>query len=880
MTSETSEKIGRNDPCPCGSGKKYKHCCRTDLNVEEQAPFNMAPDLALDTLIESSIAAALESHRAGNLTEAETIYKKILQIAPHCADALQLLGAIEHQRGHHENAVIFFRQAIASDASAPVFGNLGLALHAMGKFDEAVESYSQALVLEPGFAQAHNNLGNALQALGKNEAAFESYQRALLLQPDYVDAHYNQGYLHQQQGRLKEAAESYNRVLGFNPNYAAAHTNLGNVLKEQGELVLAIESYGKALALDANNAENHINLGKTLRVLGRLDASVESCQKAIKINPHDADAYFNLGFSLQEQGKWDDAIEQYQKAIELQSGHAAALNNLGIAFKELERFGEAINCFQQGLQRETAGVQNDMDAVFQAHGNLGRTFQAQGDYAAAAESYQRALALRPEFADGHNNLGLVFYAQRKMDDAIKSFQTALTLRPDFVLAHCNMGIALMVQGKFDDAFACYQRALHYQPDSVLAHSNMIFAQDLSDRFDVSALQEERSRWDTAHALPLIDKQLPHSNSVEPSRRLRIGYVSADFRMHSASYVFGPMLLQFDASRFDVFAYSNSVENDAQTQRFSSAVTSWKKIAGLSDDAVADMIRQDGIDILVDLSGHSADNRLLVFARKPAPIQITAWGYATSTGLRAIDVFFADPVAVPPEERRFYMEEVRYLPNIVTYLPPGPFPGVNELPGLSGTITFGSFNRIAKISAQTFEVWIKVLQAVPNSKMVLKSGELDGQHIRDRVVGPFIQAGIDPERIVLLGGTTWDEHVRAFNQIDIALDPFPHSGGVTTLESLMMGVPVVTLRWPSITGRLSASILTTLELTDWIAETPQQYVDIAVQKASELSSLANLRKQLRTTFTSSIIGDTKSYINAVEKEYLQLWVEWCADQTPK
>ena len=294
--------------------------------------------------------------------------------------------------------------------------------------------------------------------------------------------------------------------------------------------------------------------------------------------------------------------------------------------------------------------------------------------------------------------------------------------------------------------------------------------------------------------------------------------------------------------------------------------------------MADLIRQDEIDILVDLSGHSAGGRLLVFARKPAPIQITAWGYIGGTGMKAIDVFFADPVAVPPEEKQFYVEEVRYLPSMVGAFFPEPFPAVTSLPALAEKdITFGSFNRLVKTSEEAYRVWSQVLLAIPGSRMVLKTAELDDAGMRARVLEKLTRAGVAPERIMLLGRTSWRDHVAAFNQIDITLDPFPHGGGVTTLEGLMMGVPVITLRWPTLVGRLSASILTTLGLTDWIAETAEQYVEIAVQKAQDLTALADLRQRLRPIFTSSIIGDADAYVRAVEQEYRTLWREWCERQ---
>jgi len=244
-------------------------------------------------------------------------------------------------------------------------------------------------------------------------------------------------------------------------------------------------------------------------------------------------------------------------------------------------------------------------------------------------------------------------------------------------------------------------------------------------------------------------------------------------------------------------------------------------------------------------------------------------------MKAMDAFFADAVIVPEEEKQYYAEEVRYLPCALGAFFPRPFPAVNQLPALTTKrITFGSFNRLAKVSDEAFRLWSKILLSVPDSRMILKTGELDDPGTRDLVIGQFTRSGITADRITLLGRTNWQDHMSAFNSIDLCLDPFPHGGGVTTLEGLMMGVPVVTLRWPTLVGRVSASILTTLGLTDWIAETNNNYVSLAVEKSKDLSALVWLREQLRERLTSSVIGDANAYAKAVESEYISLWHKWC------
>ncbi len=507
---------------------------------------------------------------------------------------------------------------------------------------------------------------------------------------------------------------------------------------------------------------------------------------------------------------------------------------------------------------------------------LAVSLQKQGKDALSA--LQRGTELLPHDAELHSNLGVSLRDLGQLDDAMTCYRRALAINPAYADAHNNLGTALQTSGQFDDAVASFRRALAIKPDFANAHSNLILCMDLSEQADSLAQQAERMKWDQTHAAPLW-KAPVHTNDRATTRRLRVGYVSGDFREHSAPSAFGGMLTQFDRAHFDVYAYSNfSGKDDRVTTLFKQNVTAWRAVAHLSDAAVAQLIRDDRIDILVDLSGHSAYNRLLVFAHKPAPIQITAWGCASGTGMRAMDVLFADRVLVPPEERKHFVEQVRYLPCVIGATMNETFPKVNELPAFSSDIiSFGSFNRLAKVSQQAYQAWCKILLAVPKSRIILKTVELSDAATRERVLQFFTQEGVDQERVILLGKTSRYEHQQAYNLLDLAVDPFPFGGGVTALEGLMMGVPMVSLRWPTTAGRASASFLTHLGLADWIAETQDQYVALAIQKASDLQALGVLRQQLRGIFTSSVMGDPIAYTRAVEQEYRSLWGEWCANR---
>ncbi len=764
---------GRNDPCCCGSGKKYKHCCQS------QETALAAQQRVLVQTAQALLTTAQAAQRAGQAAQAEALCRQLLTQAP------------DHPQGCNL---------------------LGMTLQAQGQLDAAIAQYQLALQHKPAYPEALNNLGYALHLQGKFDAALEHYRQALACRPDLAEVHYNLANTLLTQGRLDDAATHFRQALTCQPTLAPAHYNLGNLLKEQGRFSAAAESYRRVLALQ----------------------------------PQHAQAHNNLGIALEACAQWEQAATHYRAAIAAQPG------------------------------------------LVEAHCNLGNVLRAQDQSEAAVASYRNALALQPEHAAIHNNLGNALQLQQQPELALAHYQKALAIDPQCAQAHCNLGSLWQSQGKHDQAIASYRRALELKPDYCDAHSNLIFTLDLSTHSTTATLQEERARWDAMHAsrwTAAHSTDWPQVNPAKLSDRqqpsslpLRIGYVSGDFRMHSAASVFGAMLTHFDRARFTVFAYSNTRREDAWTRLFQEQVSGWRNIVAQSDDAVAELIRRDGIDILVDLSGHSAENRLQVFARKPAPLQITAWGYATSTGLRAMDVFFADPVLVPPAERACFTEEVRYLPNAMGYFNIRPLPNVSDLPaGETAGVTFGVFNRLTKISTAAFELWAQVLHALPGSRLVFKTGELDDAAARARIVDLFQHLGIDSARLTLLGKTSWDAHLAAYRDIDIGLDPFPHSGGVTTLESLAMGVPLVTLRWPTVVGRLSASLLTTLELTDWIAESPSQYVALAVRKAHDRAALKQLRATLRARLDTSIIGNPAAYVSAVEQEYRTLWQRWCATQ---
>ena len=669
-----------------------------------------------------------------------------------------------------------------------------------------------------------------------------------------------------QQGRLNEAQVGCRALLKKSPGNLDAHRLLGMILNQQGQFAEAVQHLKLLLQAGVGDVDTLQDIADALTASGQFAEALDYYAKAVTLEPKRAELHFNLGFVTQRLALHLQSAGHYGDALKLRPSWADAHYSLGNVLRDLDRLVESEASYRGALQ-----IKPDFA---DAHSNLGNVLRDLGRLEESEASCRRALQIKPDFAEGHCKLGNTLLDLGRLMESEASFRRALQIKPDFAEAHNNLGNTLSNLGRQVESEASYRRALQVKPDFAEAYGNLIFSLDFSESASVASCQAERKAWADRHAQLLYQNPV-FLNSTNAQRPVRIGYVSADFREHSAARCFGSMLLHFDRQHYEVFAYSNSLIEDATTHRFKKSVTGWRSIVGKTDAMVVELIRRDQIDILVDLSGHSSGNRLLVFARKAAPVQITAWGHATGTGMRAMDIFFTDEVMVPLEEQRFYAEAIHYLPNALCYSTDGALPSVGPLPVLEKELfTFGSLNRLSKLTDPTVALWSRILQAVPESRLMLKFGGLDDERTRAHIEERFDQYGIGKERLELQGATSWDLHMAAYNRLDIVLDPFPMNGGVTTLEGLLMGVPVVALRGRTIAARVSASILTTLGLTDWIAESQEDYVQLAVSKSKQIQELSCLRGALRDRVKKSVLGDPKAYVTAVEAGYQKIWQEWC------
>lgn len=683
---------------------------------------------------------------------------------------------------------------------------------------------------------------------------------------DTVEASFATAVQFHQGGHVAQAEQVYRQILLRDASHADSACNLGVLLAQQGRLDEAIGYYHTALSHKPEYPEAYFNLGNALRKQGRFAEAAASYHAAVRLRPDHAGMFYNLGLALVDLGRLDDALACFQQALRLEPGFADVHNRMGDTLQRKGRPGEAAACFRQFLQlkpNEASG-----------YNNLAMTCMAQGKAEEAVQALEQALRLKPDYALAHNNLAIALGMQSKEAEAIPHYQEAIRLKPDFAEALNNLANTYTQQGKLDEAIDSFQKSLALQPNQAHVHSNLLLTMTYHPRYDPAALLAEHRRWARQHAEPLAALARPVGVDRPADHRLRIGYVSADFRDHTVASVLEPILASHDHGQFQVFCYANVVRPDAVTERMRGYADQWRSIVGVPDDEVAAQIQRDAIDILVDLSGHTAGNRLLVFARKPAPVQVHHLGYLNTTGLPAIDYRFSDPHADPPgKTEQFYTEKLVRLPEIAWCYRTPAAPEVGELPARkAGHVTFGCLNNPAKVTPEVIALWSRLLTAVPGSRLLLTGGAVPA----DRgVQETFARHGIGADRITLMPRRSKDEYFALYNTIDIGLDPFPYNGGVTTCDALWMGVPVVTLAGTTYASRQGVTLLTNLELKELIAQTPEEYVTIATRLAGDLGKLATLRAGLRERMKRSPVTDAVRFTRHLETAYRDLWEGWAA-----
>ena len=578
-------------------------------------------------------------------------------------------------------------------------------------------------------------------------------------------------------------------------------------------------------------------LGSVLHALGQVDASLAAKEKAVELRPDDHEAHFNLACGLHQQGRLNEAVKSYSLSLAIQPNHADAYNNAGDALKMLGLLPEA-----------------------EAH-------------------CRQAIALKPDMANAHYNLGNALHAQGKFAQAQTSYRLALALKPDWAEAYSNLAVTLKDQGDWTEAEACFRAALAIAPDWAAAHSNLLHYLSLNVAVEPQQLFAEHLAFGEQFEAPLRADWQAHINSKDPARLLQVGFVSGDLCNHAVASFLEPVL-EFLARKqsLSLHAYYTHTVEDAVTQRLRTHFQYWHFVASLSEVELANKINADGIDILIDLSGHTAHNRLLTFAHKPAPIQASWMGYPGTTGLQAMDYHLCDRFFIPPGELDWqFTEKSAFLPASAIFQPDEHAPPVNSLPALeNGYITFGSFNRPNKLNPSVIALWSMLLRSIPNARMVLGAIPPDCQYA---LIQNFAHEDIEPSRLTFYPRSNIQDYLALHHQVDVCLDSFPYGGGTTTAHAAWMGVPTLTLAGETPPSRSGATFMNQLELNAFIATSIEDFVEKGKYWAEHIAELAALRLEMRTRFNASAMGQPEPFATSFEATLRAMWQRWCNDLPP-
>ena len=600
---------------------------------------------------------------------------------------------------------------------------------------------------------------------------------------------------------------------------------------------------------------------------GRMDEAERLYRQILDIDPGHSNANHFLGVIAHHTGRGKEAAQRIAKAIKREPANSSFHFDLGNVLKALGRLDDAIKNLREAIRLSPD--------IAEAHTNLGLVLDLQGRTEDAAECHREAIRLKPYYAQGHDNLGCSLQELGHLTDAVASYREAIRLEPDFANAHYNLGTALHEMGMAADATHCFKIASDRDPGHIRAFGNLLLTQQYVPSVPPARFIETARLW--AQAFNKADPKTGHTNTANPDRRLRVGYVSADFRNHPVGFFIANVLAAHDNGRVETFCYSAAQNADGLTGQLRGDAAHWRNIAGLDDGEAAVLIRDDAIDVLVDLAGHTTGNRLGVFAHRPAPVQVGWIGYCATTGLAAMDYVLADATVAPEGEDELFTERVWRLPGqYLCFAPPdADIPIIVPERDAEAPVTFGSFNNMTKVSDETLALWAKILNDAPDTHLVFKAKQIGAQpDAQPSLLERFAAHGVEAERLTPEGASPREEFLADYNRIDIALDPFPFSGGATTAEALWMGVPVVTMKNDRWAGRVSETLLSAVGMDQWVTKDAEAYRDLALQQAVSSPRLADHRTQRRQLVEAAALCNGPGFTRSLETAYRDMWKAWC------
>lgn len=737
----------------------------------------------------------------------------------------------------------------------------------------SAQDHAKVLAHAPGFLKKHPNhapvlnmLAVALAQTGRKTEALPYMKKVVALVPGELTGLMNLAHVYMDLGQKFAAQDVFLKILDRFPESADAYSNYGVLLQAAGKLNEAETIYRQGLAHDSSSVPLQLNLAGCLAAQKKFNEA-EVLYRELLTQKFNLIAEFALGDVLKNMKRFDEAAKQFRSVLAHSPGHLLCMLSLAETLSALNEFDEAESYYRQAL---AASPKNEVALM-----KLGNFLRDRKREQEAESCYRQGQSIAPKNPLFALNLGELLRNQGRLDEALACFETALMINPNALLLQANLAVLYTDMRSFPQAKAAYELLLQRDPNNFVARSNLFYLCDVSDGMEPSRLRADKIDYSLEMQRRAMGLTYSGWRYAPGCQKLRVGLVSSDLRDHPVGH-FLENLIQYSNNAthktVNFIAYSNTPTRDDLTERIAPYFEAWREIASLNDRAAADLIHQDGVHVLIDLTGHTAKNRLGVFAYRPAPVQVSWLGYFASTGLHEMEYLLTDPWAIPEVSTQYFSETLWPLPKTrLCFTPPRFDIEVGSLPALeNGYVTFGCFNQAVKLNEAVLSTWAEILKAVPHSKLFLKTRAFGGAAEQEKIRAQFSEMGVDPVRILLEGAGTREEYLACFNRVDISLDPFPYTGGTTTVESLWMGVPVLTLAGQTLVARQGVGILMNAGLPDWIAATREEYVGKAIAFSNDLTALAALRQRLRAQVLASPVFDGKAFAQDFAQTIHALW----------
>ena len=783
------------------------------------------------------VQEALKHHQAGEMDEAEALYRKAIKMRPNYPDALHLLGFLCHDRNQNEEAIEWMRKAIAADPKQPLFhSNLGTIFGSMGEQDKAILCYQKALKLQPKYVNAICNLGNALKDQGKLDEAIKWHKKSLEIQPDFHEGYNNLGIVLQESGKREEAIECYRKALEIMPEYHVACNNLGYALHDAGEMDEAIKLYERALELHPAYPEAYNNMGNTYLSMGKPTKALTCYQNSLAIRPDYQDAYNNMGNLFREQGKVDEAIQCYEKALEISPD------------------------------------------LYDAHNNLGNAYQKGGKKEEAIASYRRALAIKPDGHGAYSNLGFVLQSVGHMEEALDCYEKSLSYKQDDPNAHSTVlhqMLWLCDWNKYQERYEQMIALFHASTKSVNPFTFILFPTTAAEQLRCADLYAQER-------YPVLGNMADTRTYTPNPKRIKIGYLSCDFQDHATALLMAELFELHDHERFEIKAYSYGPDDGKEMRRrIAAACDTFTDIYAYSHQDAAQRILDDGVHILIEMKGYTNNTRLEIAALRPAPIQASWLGYPGSVGGSFIDYILTDPFVTPHGFESHFTEKIVRLPGC--YQPNDRQRAIAEYQpsrqecGLPAEgFVFGSFNKSYKINPELYDVWMRLLQKVPGSVLWLwEANESAMKNLRREAEA----RGVSGSRLHFAGYQHITTHLTRYRLMDLALDPFPCTSHTTGSDALWAGCPMVTCAGETFASRVAGSLLVNVGLPELVTETPEDYEALVLELATNPDRLASIRQRLQDNLATAPLFDSLRYTIGLEDAYEAMWQRFQSGSAP-